>query len=174
MAEVPSIQRPPPITAVPRGLLSFLGIKSGGAYPKALGDTVVPVMELWRMTVNAYAAAFLQGPVNGPASQFYDLNFGTTIGFVPQTQVAYVEQLLIRADLTGIGAVTATPCCFVNGLGLPVGPTQSFATGDLATFRADEPFWMPPGSALGIIVNRNAGGLAIPWFANFRSVVMDI
>lgn len=38
---------PPPINAVPEGLLGFLGIKNGGRNPRNLIDNVQPTFDLW-------------------------------------------------------------------------------------------------------------------------------
>lgn len=172
MAAVPQLTRPPPLTAIPKGLLGFLGIKNGGQYPQNLVNVLSPTWDLRDHYVESYAAEFLQGPINLAAGTTSgDLSFGTTIGFVPQTELAYVTDYSARCDLAGLGAVTGTPAVFKNGLAFGVGPTITFAAGSLASWRADRPFWMTPGAALGVIVNLKVVGDALAFYAISRSVI---
>lgn len=169
---VDSIQRPPPLSTIPKGLLGFLGIKSGGRYPQNLAEVLAPVWDVRDHYLASYAATFLQGPITLAAGGVIaDLNFGTTIGFVPNAEYAYVTRGVIRCDLAGKNAVTATPCAFVNGLGIPQGPTLTFAAGGLATWQFDRPFWLPPGSAFGVIVNAKTAGDALDFLVAFESVI---
>lgn len=168
----PTITRPPPLTAIPKGILGFFGIKSLGRYPQTMAETLSPTIDLREHYETTYAAEFLQGPIAlaaGTASA--DVSFGTTIGFVPGNQSVHVLGYTARCDLAGLSAVTATPCVFANGLGFPVGPTFTFAAGSLASWGADRYFWMPPGAALGIIVNSKTAADALTFYAAIRSVI---
>jgi len=169
-----SLLRPPPLSAIPKGLLAFLGIRNGGQYPQTLNPVLQPTWDLQEHYENAYSDVFLQGPVNLAAGgTTADVNFGTTIGFVPFNQLAHVQGYTVRCDLAGLSAVTATPTVFYNGVGIAMGPAVTFAAGSLATWHTTQRFWMPPNSSLGVVVNSKTLADALAFYAVFRSTIYE-
>lgn len=163
----------PPINRIPQGLLSFLGIKAGGAAPQAFSQSLLPNIDMLRWyadgnssegfangaVVNATAAAG-SIPITsaqwiaGGGTDFADGGASTT---VPQN-----ERWLLLEGFVGwnfnaaAGTISDWALAVQMGAGrtiLPLSSLYGFTTSDagVARFGArsiQNPFWMSPGSDL--------------------------
>ena len=93
----------PPLTARPEGLLSLLGIQSGGRYPQTLSPTLAPTFELsnWYSEYNGtFAGGVVFGSLAAPA---LGGKVPTTIE-VPSGEIWIVNRIGCTIDVDYVGA----------------------------------------------------------------------
>lgn len=88
-----------PLNIQPLGLLSFFDLKTGGRYPRELGEAIIPTLEqqFWLRSIASeivYAEVTGVNAVN--AYQFTPLGSATPIE-VPNNELWYVDRFAFRA-----------------------------------------------------------------------------
>jgi len=155
-----------PITNIPLGLLQLLGLKTNGANPDALGDTVLPTLDLSPF----YLIRLAQGSNAGTHSVTLTSGGVNAAGFppnrisVPDGELWYVHEYAVEAavpavagdTVVGLRAIlTYAPVAAGNYVQLgdevsAVGVAANI-TGCASVARD---FWAPPGSELGFFFGR--------------------
>lgn len=143
------ILTPPTISTLPRGLLRYLGIQSGGRYPQSVSETIAPILdliELMTATTDVVVADTLALTATG-----------TTLApslIVSEAKVVRCTHIGLRvatiaAEAIKIGLVVRTQ----NGGTITLSPTVTLAasTGD-QTLCPYTPVWLQPGDQLGVQV----------------------
>lgn len=154
------------IQQIPRGLLSLLGLKTGGQNPEQLSPVVSGCVELLEMylqnNVELYAGQLVapalgSNLINAPVAGFPDLSPG-----VPAAEFWYVHnyQAVVRPG-AGVN-VTLQPFIYLQAGSLVTSPPL------VATGVAGPPAWVnpggfkgwiSPGTRFGFLVNANTGAI---------------
>jgi len=102
IADAPRNWPPPPLTARPEGVLSSLGIQSGGQYPQHLLSDLVPTYELgpWYREYNGTFQT-ATGPITGIATGVF-----TDLFTVPERELWIVRRVGLTLTTTGGAAQT--------------------------------------------------------------------
>jgi hypothetical protein len=142
------------MSVVPKGLLSFLDIKNDAKYPQSLSDQLQGVfsLEQWYLETNS---ELQQGTTGAVAVS----SIGIT---VPSGELWFVEELLgsftAGAGVTGAGAVSFVFPDAANGSMFRMGDIVTWVANDEVRLKNDHAFFAPPGSSLGLYLQRIAGG----------------
>ena len=166
---------PAVINKSPRGLLSWLGLKSGGAQPQQLSPTLVPTLDMreWYFETNSQFS--LTASVSGAA-----LGIGTFVGVVAPTDFNYIPRFHVQASVPAGTIWSAAPAfitmydsgvvnaCIVG----QVGRHSGRAAAELVVAHADRGFFVPPGAAFGFVTTQYEGAGAVNVFGliNFCSI----
>jgi hypothetical protein len=163
---------PATISRLPLGLLDFLGIKSGGTYPRDLSTTLASTWDMLDLlAANHHSDIRNDTPVNAP-------NLITPIPLVvPQTEVWYVPFFTVSATTIAAEAINGTVGVVGQGI-----PQPAFILGDSAgvgasiTMNASTkyPIWMGPGDQPAFRVNSitTAGNITLQF--NLRRMILRI
>lgn len=151
----------------PPGLLSLLGIKSGGDNPNVLGDSILPVLQVTEL----YLAGFAQpeaAATNAPAAPgFFAVNGPLLIPgpgeILVMSGVAATAQAAIGAGVT-IKYKVAITQNIVGGVFEIVSDTITATAGDIPSTGSTDVIIVPPGFTPGVYVDSITGG-AGPAFA---------
>jgi hypothetical protein len=146
---VAAILTPPTISTLPRGLLRYLGIQSGGRYPQSVSETISPGFDLLPLMV-ATTDVVVADTLGLTAT-------GTTLApslIVSEAKVVRCEVIGLRvatvaAEAIKLGIVVRSQ----NGGTLTLSPTVTLgaSTGDQTSCEI-VPFYMQPGDQLGVQV----------------------
>ena len=163
-----------PINIQPPGLLSLLGIKTGGRNPINLETMVSPSIDLlhWylmansielRLDATALVAQAASGGIGITATSPVNLSDGTNLT-VPQNEWWYVEVFSVRGDLSGTvgnsadaqpGYIPPSTDVFVM---LPTsdGGVHTVAAAITTSWSraCNEPVWIPPGSVIAFYLHQ--------------------
>jgi hypothetical protein len=154
----------PVFSKLPLGLLGFLGIKTGGAYPQFLGDSIQPTWDMLEMLSGVHVESGATVAAAPAAAAFGSYHL------VPQNEVWYVRHYSARAT-TAAGEALAwhlamqTPA---SGSALPVthflsnqvSVGASVVIGQFAPANA-MPMFVGPGTNFGIWTNTITGAPSI-------------
>jgi hypothetical protein len=164
-----AIERPP-INQLPRGLLGFLGIKTGGRYPSQLLEQVQPTLDLlyWYGHANAQYVSFGQIAL-GPGATDADAVFVPWVSATPSIPVVVpgnetwlITEATLRMTFNAVaggvvhGAVLAST--FQTSLNVRTWPmtfsrpealssNANYGVGSYATL--NRPILLNPGEAVG-------------------------
>lgn len=153
--------RPPPINRLPVGLLGFLGIKNGGAYPQALGADLAGTFELqnWYMQTNSQSIQ-----LNGNVSA---LGFNANWWTVPNGETWAIHNCFVnsQAVLTAgqtLGCVGAWIRSALQVLPATLTELPPLATGSASVMVAAKsditPIFVAPGGVIGVYAYTLTGG----------------
>lgn len=150
------------ISKLPLGILGFLGIKNGGAYPRTLGDAYAPTLDLLNMLAGVHAEEVHVANAALPAA-------GATGSFSTPMVVPFDQVWLLIAGgiriTTGVGEAWsgiigtrqfATPS--PNNV-VPISDTiASIAASSFVHLRAAAlPMWLTPGFEVCVQTNTLTG-----------------
>jgi len=173
--------KPAPISRIPRGLLAFLGLRTGGRNPAFLRGDVQPVLDVERWMQQSDTEQFQVGSQN--ANVLGDFDWLAFAGAIPQTQGRWVLQYQVRCIVPAGSTLELQPTVQIrlNGTGarasFAVGPkvgTSQAVASEIVVAHAPYPFWQPPDSILGFMVTRVSGAGPFPTFAGFRYNSFDL
>jgi hypothetical protein len=143
------ILTPPTIATLPRGLLRYLQIQSGGRYPQSVGETIAPILDMIEMMVAS---------TDVTAADTLSLN---ATGTVLSTTLLVADTKVVRCSMIGLRVATVAAEAIKlgiivrsqNGGTLTLSPTVTLAasTGDQVPVTT-VPVWLLPGDNLGVQV----------------------
>jgi len=165
-ADAPRSWPPPPLTARPEGLLSSLGIQSGGQYPQHLLADLVPTYELgaWYREYNGTfrtATGALTGQATGNAIDLFtvpdrELWLVRRVGLTLNTTGGAASTYKVRYQVVRTNAANATilPMCEPATVTMYTGAFNAISVGG---FNSDE-YLLRPTVKLRLLVLDNDGG----------------
>lgn len=151
------------LSKLPLGLLGFFGIKNGGEYPQAIGNTIIPQLDMAGLLQAAYIERFV-GSYTLAATGFQAATYvagGTGTVQVPQSETWALVASSFNI-FTGAGdAFLGSPCIkstqfgsssnWIRLLRDPTNQAASLNTMNTTIVQA-LPLWMSPGDVLGFNV----------------------
>lgn len=156
---------PPVINRIPRGLLDFFGLKTGGRNPQQLAETIAPVLDLWNLYEQDSIDVFQESvgvPAGGALGPFDFGGVGIAPGIVPADEMWHFREysilLVCAAGITDVQVVpeVQVPITF----GVAAGARTTITVGDPARYTGAaagvmrlrcfaRDFWLPPGGVIG-------------------------
>jgi hypothetical protein len=173
-----------PIQLIPPGLLDFFSLKSLGVNPGSLIESYQPTIDMldWAMEAKALDSRFEFGGIASlslaAASSSGAFNFNVNNPVVPQNEIWRVLQMTVQVSLVAAEFSSLAPCFLTPGGGTTapylVGQVADryagTAAGVLNVCFADDPFWLPPGSQLGVFVREQVCAVNLNYQAFWRFV----
>jgi hypothetical protein len=182
-----------PLNRIPSGLLDFFRIKSMGQYPQRLGDTVLPIMDLFRFYADDQATeVFFSGAqivadtgtttFSITSTSPVDITTGGVL-LVPNGEIWIVLEGSVSWNMT----TTGTADFGLVGLGQPNGlawlfpmSLTGFTQGVVGAARGgrralDRPMFMRPGTQLAVYcAGVTIAGGTTDWTVRFRLLRLAI
>lgn len=154
------------INKSPRGLLSWLGLKNGGAQPQQLATVLTPVIEMGEWYFETNSRFTMPPSVNAVLG---DVLFA---GPTAPTDHNRVVRYTLRATVPAGTICSFAPAFFTT---FEDGVVRGIVVGDVSRHsgrpgtevvvaRASGPFFIPPGAAYGYIVSELSGPGPVPVF----------
>jgi hypothetical protein len=153
----------PTVSKLPYGLLGFLGVKNGGAYPGFLGDTFVPTINetYFQLCLASWGEEFhiANGATAAGPGAFQAFN---TALVVPLGEVWYVGMLSVRIT-TGAGETITTniairrPNAAAGSNHIAVSDPVSVVASQFADLRCPRPFFAGNGDEIGMWIQAASG-----------------
>jgi hypothetical protein len=145
-----------PIQVQPLGLLSFLQIKNGGAYPSFLTRELVAQIDLeqWYLEMNSEHLG------ESPLALAAVGSTGSTVLIVPNGEFWCVHEFSISIGLGGAQTINVGCCGFLctGGPFLQLGRMQSGIANENVRIGIDRKRFLGPGAQLGAQVQSITGG----------------
>jgi len=156
---VPDQFPPAVINRLPPGLLSQLGIKSGGRNPELLSGIVSACVELWPLYLLPTEITKFETVAPSAAG---NAGFGTVIGAVPADEIWWVTSYSVYSDALTAGQALRMTCgCVDRGSVLILGETSYLGgPGDrVSCVMNKSPFLISSGqSSISVLVNFMTAG----------------
>lgn len=153
---------PAPVSNLPQGLLSILGLQNFGEAPRLLQLDYQPVLECLDLFKLQGMTSIAAAPVAAVAGggQF----FGNTF-FVPQTELWWVHRYSISLSTGPAMALTACPMCQFIGFNQPIGPYLTNGASETGLVAGSSGFWLPAGGNLGFATKSVTGAATVAAYA---------
>lgn len=140
------------INTVPLGLLALLGLKEQGVNPPALGELVVPTMEL---------SQFYQTQLTRIAQDTLSVTaaggFGATSLIVPQNETWIVSQYMVLRQLGAGETLDLCAAWVIQGQGFQVGNYVAGVANNFVSAFQDRVLILPPGSQAAVFARSVTG-----------------
>lgn len=143
-----------PISNVPQGLISLLGLRDMGAVPRQVPETLSASFDVIPLLL-------LNREVQGGQALFSTINSVPLIT-VPAGELWYVHAFGISSGTLLAGeTITICPGFIQEASFIEVGPCESAVAGARAGTGAYTSMWLPPGSQLAARTNQITTGASI-------------
>jgi len=156
------------IQRAPLGLLSLLDSKAGGIAPNVLTDTVAPTVEL--MPLYGLGTRQARSLTLAAAGVVVGFNLtGSGNGIIPPGECWHLINLTcVTANVIAAGVDWATGYSNTGSFFQMIGSPVATATAERGAAGGECDVWLPPGTQLGVWVERTAAGADFNNFAYFE------